>query len=781
MSHYERSQDVLDVSVGERDGVPVATPPEGAPPVRRHRSGRTVLTAVVSYLALQGLVLLALARTAPRFFYLDDSLAQFLPMMWWLGRNAQGGRPPILDPEQGMGGNVLGDMQYGGLDPLHWLMQALAATSEDFLVVSFLFGAVSVTWLGLGSLAVLLTHRVPVVLAVAGAVGTASSGFFLWYGSSWWPLLWSVAWLPWFWFGLVGRGAPGVLVVGVASWALLTSGNPYVLFFVVLLVVGHLVERRRAAGAWRGVLDRDLVVRAVSAVGGCIVALPTLLTAVQLSSVMGRPEGDPVIGNVGFAVSNLADVVLGGATLMGQTNAWSGNIGLVPAMATMLVALPALAFVDWRGAVAARGVVPAGLVYVGAVVATQLPTTVAIFRYPVRYVVVAEVFLPALVLIALVAARRVTRTRVRVAAGIVLAQFLLACFRAPVFYKWHVLALLVAAAGLTALVVHLAGTRFRREAGVLVALLVTIAPLVSLQMMVSVQERVDAIEGTDSGGQPFRALANAYWFGTRAGDYEERSVLTGATATAITFGFDADWGWSSGVLVGNANLAAGLRPGFGSLAVWHDGVNEHWCRTYQGATCSTPEQLLAPAGDTQVSWLELLSSDTVLLDDSAPPEIREHFNSAWRTVGTDGPWTVYERDDVLPGRITAASGVSVSLEGWSSDVARTNGPMDSYVVSTGDDPGRLAFRIPYYPGLQATLDGRPLEVTSVEDAALAIDVPAGVTDGRLDISFRPVGVALLTPAVLTGLLVIALAGGAVVVGDRRARHGRAVLAPREGE
>ena len=762
------------MSVVERDDTPVVAR-GGHAPARRPRPARAAVAATAAYLGLQGLILLALARTAPRFFYLDDSLAQFLPMMWWLGRNAEGGRPPILDPEQGMGGNILGDMQYGALDPLHWAVQALAATSDDFLLVSFLFGAVAVTWLGLGTLAVLLSHRVPVVLAVAGAVGTASSGFFLWYGSSWWPLLWSVAWLPWFWFGLAGRGAPAVLAVGVASWALLTSGNPYALFFVILLVVGHLLERRRSAGTWRGVLTGDLGIRTVSAVGGCIVALPTLLTTVQLSSVMGRPEGDPVIGNVGFAVANLADVVLGGPTLMGQTNAWSGNIGLVPAMATMLVALPALALVDWRRAISVPGVLPAGLVYLTAVVATQLPTTVAVFRYPVRYVVVAEVFLPALALIALVAARRITRTRVQVAAGIVAAQVLLACFRAPVFVKWHVLAGLVAAAGLAALVAHLAGPRRRREAGVLLALLVAIAPLVSLHMMVAVQERVDAIEGTDSGGQPFRALANGYWFGTRADDYEERSVLTDATATAITFGFDADWGWSSGVAVGNANLPAGLRPGFGSLAVWHDGINEHWCRTYQGATCSTPAQLLAPAGETQVSWLELLSSDTVLLDDGAPPEIREHFDAGWRTAGTEGPWTVYERDDVLPGRITAASGVTVALLDWSSELARTSGPMDSYAVSTGDEPGQLAFRIPHYPGLEATLDGRPLEVTSVEDAVLAVEVPAGVTDGRLEIAFRPVGVVILVPAILAGLLVIVLASGAMVVAGRRAGQGSRVL------
>ncbi|SET77928.1 YfhO family protein [Geodermatophilus poikilotrophus] len=762
---------MLDTPLAEHNDAPTAERPAEVP-VRRRREGvRRVLAALAGYLVLQGLVLAALGRVAPRFFYYDDSLAQFLPMMWWLGRNAEGGVPPLMDPEQGMAGNFLVDMQYGALDPLHWLLQGLAARTDDLLLVSFVYGAVSVTLLGLGSLTVLMSHRVPVVLAVAGAVGTASSGFFLWYGSSWWPLLWSVAWLPWFWFGLTGRGSLGILAVGVASWALLTSGNPYVLFFVVVLVVGHLVERRLRAGTWRDVVDGALVLRLVSAVGGCVVAVPTLLATVELSGVMGRPEGDALIGNVGFAVANLADVVLGGPTLMGQTNFWSGNIGLVPAMATMLLALPAVALVDWRRALRVPGVVPAGLVYLSAVVATQLPTVVAVFRYPLRYVVVAEVFLPALVLIALSAAPRLTRGRVQVALGIVLAQFVLALFRAPVFYKWHVLAAVLTAAGLAVLLVHLrarGSSRAHRLSGVAVALAVTLGPVVSLHMMAAVQERVDAVEGTASGGQPFRALTNAYWVGTSTDDYEARSVATDAAATVVTFAVDPDWGWSSGVLVGNANLPAGFRPGFGALAVWHEDLNERWCRTYQGATCSEPAQLLAPAGDTDVPWIDLLSSDVVLLSDNAPEEIREHFDQTWREVGAEDPWTEYRRDDDLPGRVTAVDGVTVSPEEWSSGLARVDRPMDAYTVSTGEEASSLTTRIPYYPGMTATVDGRPLPVSSVEGAVLAVELPAGLEEARLELSYAPASARAVVPATVAGTAVMVLAAVGGLVLRRRA-------------
>ncbi|MGY1747113.1 hypothetical protein [Blastococcus sp. SYSU D00695] len=757
------------MSVAEREDTPATDLPGVGDAVdgRRGDALRRGSAAAVGYLGLQALILVFVARVAPRFFYVDDSLAQFLPMTWWLGRTAQGGRPPILDPEQGMAGNVLADMQYGALDPLHWLIQALAATSDDFLVVSFGFGAATVTWMGLGALAALLTHRVPAPLAVAGAVGISSSGFFLWYGSSWWPLLWSIAWLPWFWFGLSSRGALGILAIGVSSWALLTSGNPYALFFVVVLVLARLLERRRAIGTWRRVLDRPLVLRLIAAVGGSLIAVPTLLSTLQLSSVMGRPEGDAFIGNAGFAVANLADVLLGGPTLMAQTNAWSGNIGLVPAMATMLVALPMLAMVDWRRALRVPGVLAAGLTYLAAVVATQLPTVVVVFRYPLRYVVVAEVFLPALALIAFAAAARVTRGRLRVAGGIVLAQFLLAVFRAPVFWKWHLLATVLAAAGLAAVVLWHRRVDLRRVAGVAVAVVVALAPLVSLQLMVSVQDRVDAIDATDSGGQPFRALYNGYGIGTDTAAYADRSVRVDATATVITWRFEPDWGWGDGVMVGNANLAAGFRPGFGSLAVWHAEVNRHWCRSYQGATCSDPADLLAEAGDTGVPWIDLLSSDTVLLNDNAPTEIRQHFDGTWDRGTTTGPWTEYRREDDLPGRITAADGVTVSPSGWRADLARVGKPMDVYVVSTGDDPGRLALRIPYYPGMQATLDGRPVSVGSVEGASLAVELPAGVEDGRLEITYAPAGAGLVVPATALGLVVMGVASVVGAVTRRR--------------
>jgi hypothetical protein len=766
--------------------VPARTP-AAEPAVRGSRAGAWVL-ALAAYLVAQGLQLLLVRRWAPRFFWFDDSQAQFGPMTWWLGQQLEGGRPPLMDPDLGMGGNVVADMQYGALDPLHWLLQALVGRSGDFLAISWAYGAAMILVLGAGSVVVLLQYRVAPALAVAGAVGIGSSGFLVWYGSSWWPLLWSTACLPWLWAGLRSRSAAGVLATGLATWALLTSGNPYAFPFAGLVIVGQLLEYRREHGSWRAALvNARALSRVAAAVGGLLVALPTFAATLELSEVMGRQTADPLIGNAGFGVPNLLDVLVGGTTLLGQTNAWTGTIGLVPAMATVLVALPAAALVDWRAAWRRPGVPTAGLVWLAAALATQLPTTVSVFRYPVRYLVYVEVFLPLLVLIALTAAPVLTRRRIALAAGIAVAQAALALSRAPVLVKWHALALVVALVALAALVTVLHGRTASGArtapgpgrsvpalAGAVLVLAVAAGFPLGEQMMVTVQERDDVIKNApDSNGAPLRALDPGRDVGTTVAEYRAASVAPDEQLTVVTWQFDGDRGWDDGVVNGSGNVVAGLRPGHASLAVWQAALNGHWCRTVWGATCSQPAQLLAPAGDTGRTWLDLMSSDTVLLSAAAPQEIVDHLaGSGWRQVSANDTWLRYQRADGLPGRVTAVTGdVTVSEEDWTSTVARVDAPMDAYTVSTGVAGGTLATRIPYYPGMTATLDGRDLPVTTVEGAALAVDLPAGVDAGRLELAYAPAGAGAVVPAALAGSgLILAAAAGATAAGRRAGRR-----------
>jgi hypothetical protein len=764
--------DTMELSRHGVESAPTAGPRRG----RWTRSGSSPATvtalALGGYLVLQLAQLALLRTTAPRFFWLDDSQGQFGPMWWWLGQHKQDGRPPLMDPELGMAGNLAADMQYGVLDPLHWGLHALFGLTDDFLVMSWAFASISVLLLGAGTLLLLRHHGVSGWLSLAGALGVASSGFLLWYGSSWWPMLWSVAWLPWFWLGLVSLRWTGPLVLGVATWALLASGNPYVLFFALALVAAQAYEQIRDGGGVRVLLRPLGLARVAAAVGGLLLALPTLLTTVELSPYMSRLEPDAVVGNAAFGVPNLADVLLGGPTLLGQTNGFGGTLGLVPAMYTWVVAVAAVALVDWRRAIRSSGVVTAGAVLLLAVAFTQLPTVVAVFRYPYRYLVVVQVVLPLLVLLALKAAPHLTRRRLLVAGSLVLAQTALAAFRAPVFVKWHVLAGVLTALAVAALVVALSrrsGGGVRAVAAALVVLLSWGTVFIGEQMMESLQERVVALDGVAAPDDvPFRVLPAGRQLGTTVAAYEERSYATGTSATVITYGFDGDMGWSGGVLRGNGNLVSDLRTGTGSFAVWHAALNAHWCRTYEGATCDDPARLLELAPGTGRSWLDLASSDTVLLDRDAPQLLQDHFAAQWTLVEQGDAYTEYRREDGLPGRVTDAQGVAVSQSPGGSGMAYGSAPMDTYTVSTGSEDGSLVLRIPFWPGLRATLGGEPLPVDTVDGALLRVPVPSGVEGELLEIAYVPIGERLLVPSLGAGaVLVLAAAAWATVTGRRR--------------
>ncbi|HEX2148977.1 MAG TPA: hypothetical protein VHI31_02210 [Actinomycetota bacterium] len=732
---------------------------------------RSVAATLLAYLVVQGCQLGALFLLAPRFFWLDDSQTQFGPMAWWLGNNLRNGRPPLMDPDFGMAGNFTADMQYGVLDPLHWGLQWLIGLSDNPIVFSWIFGSISVLVLGTGSLAVLLLHRVRPALAIAGAVGIASSGFFLWYGSFWWPLMWSAAWLPWLWAGLSSKGWAGAVATGVATWALLASGNPYIFPFVLLIVAGYVWESRRSAGSFRGTLTGGLAARGAALFGGVVVASPTLLTALELAPLTLRHVSpDPVIGNEGVDIPNLVDVLLGGVTLIGQTNSMGTHLARSPAMATMLIAVPLLALVSWRKAFRSPGVLTAVLVCGAGAVFTQLPSVVWELRVPMRHTVAFQIFLPLLALVAVSAAPNLSRERVLAAGGLIAAQFTLAVLRSPLLSIWHLLATVVTAAALAA-AIHLLrqNAGFRALAPVALVASAAVALLVSEQMMVTVQERVDEIEFMGSmEPRPYRAQVAGYEIGDSLQEYRDRSYAVDRTMTILVWApFDDDRGWEDGIMAGNGNLLAGLKPGFGSLAVWQKRLDEHWCIDFLGATCDARNLLRRAEGTSRV-WIDLLAADYVLLQTTAPDRLRRHFERNWAKVEETDFWLEYRRKDTLPGRVTDARNVEMREDGWQAGPAYAGAPMDTYVVSTGAQPGSLVFRIPYWPGLRATLDDRAIPISTVDRSLLRVNLPPEVSGSELKIYYDPIGARISTPATILGLLAILAAAAAQPVLRRRA-------------
>ena len=774
--------DVDEPTGGVRGARASADAPAGSPIAVAGRRVRPALWAFPLYLLVQLGILAGLREVVPRFFWFDDAQIQFMPMYWWLGRQLGAGSVPLLDPDQGMAANLTADMQNGALDVLRWPFMVWAGSQQDLLLVATVHGWLCLIVLGSASLALLLNHRVQPALAVASALGVTTSGFLVWYGPAWTPSMWSLAALVWLWAALSSRRWYGVVGVGLAFAAAVGAGNPYIWPLLPVLVLSQAYERWRDSG--RDVLREPRTwATAVALLAGTALSAPTLVNAVDVAPWMWRLPAAATIGSAGSG-TNVLDIFLGGTTLL--------NASSLPIFATTVVALPLVALVDWRRAVPAPGVVTAAALWTVALLWTQLPDYFLVFRIPFRLLSVVQVAFGLLVVLALTAAMRLTRRRLAVAAGLLGLQFVVAMMRAPAFWRWHAVALVLALAGLVAVVLlvrpgvfrrRLASSRWVRPAAAAAVIVVCASALpVQLGLQVVVQERYEMIVlDSDREGVPvYRPQAGGSEVGTTVAEFRRNAFVTDESLTVYAFrAFDdlEDRGWEYGVLGGNLNLLAGFRPGYGSLAVWPEGVQRYLHVNYQSALDLKQRDYFRVPKGSDVPWLDLLSSNRVLLgvEGSVPLSIGTYFARNWVQKSSRDGWTEYVRREPLPGRVSMAptDGTTVTDAAPNDGVATLGEPFERYTVSTDDDGGRLVFRTPYWNGFHATLDGRPVEVSAFGDAILQVELPGGVSEGELEVSFEPLGARLLPWSTGGGaalLLVAALVG-------LRARRDRTVPAP----
>ncbi|MFW3171947.1 hypothetical protein [Geodermatophilus sp. CPCC 206100] len=761
---------------------------------RAHRPGpggfREGLLAVGLFLVTEAALMAVIRAWQPRFFTIDDKLAQYLPVWSWLGRQP-GVDVPLVDPDQGSGGAFVADLQYGVLDPLHWLLADVLGRMDGLNAAGWGLHLLAVTVLGLGVVALARHYGAGPVWSAVAAVGAVNSGYLLWFAASWWPAAWGTAVLPWLWWALVTRSWLGVPTAALAAYAIGTSGYPYSLPFAGLIVVAVVAEVAVRAGAVRAIRQPRLLARLGAAAGGLALAAPGILAATAMAPYSQRstlPVGD--LGSTGDFIPNLLDVLVGGLTSTGQVSGWWGTVLPSAALATGWFVLPGLALVDWRrvrelgGLRQVPGVLVSLVLVAGAFLATQLPTVVGGLRYPFRYVVILQVVLPLLVsVLASRAGLRFTRGPLLTACALLAAQGALGVLRTPLMLAWHlgvavvgilVLVALSRVAGRSGGTPAAAGTSARRHTpGRWVALGVLVAtaagPLVSIGSAVAVNARYAEARGEQPSGLPADGLYNGEWWPVDVAGFRDRSVETGLNATVLHWGGSGDdRGLSSGVPVGSAALFSDVRPGYGYTSVGHAGWAGRWCQDFLGhsATCGDAvARLLAEVPGTGRTWLDASSKDVLLVDQDAPPEIAESLADDWQDAGPEGGFTRFERREPTAGRITVAGGAVTALAAESVGT-----DSESYAVEwSGDGDRRLVTRIPWWPGYEAELDGRPLDVEVVDDTLLAVSLPEGAGSGQLRISFEPPGRTLGLGLVALGAVAVLGACVVEVLGARRSR------------
>lgn len=762
------------------------------------------LRAQASYALLQAAFLAVLLGVSPRFFWVDDQQGQFLPVLAAHGRLLARGAVPLLDVGSGAAGNHLADPQTGVLDPLHWVLSVLVSRVDDLAVAAAVLGVGAVLLLGAGVVAVGLRAGAPTGLAVATAVGTASTGFSLWWGSSWWPSMLGFALLPWLWLGLTSTGRLGVLLVGLSSWALAGSGHPYSLVLAAVLVVAHHVEVVRAGGG-AALLGRRVLARLLAGLAGLVGGAPALVGALEMAPATSRSVPETAAGNLGERIPNALDVVLGGVTLSPVVTGDifdTGSVLIPPLAATFVLAVPALALVDWRRAAASPGVPTALALALAAVVLTQAPTYVGTFRFPYRYLAAVAIWVALLALVALAAAPAPGRRRLRVAAGLVGAQVVLALLRAPAGWPWHLAAGAAGLLGLLVLVVVLragAGARAvpprprrgqavrrRLVAGGLLALVGLAGPLLGLANTWSLGEDRQRLAG-EGPVELWRQLLTFPEWSTDVADLRRQAVAPDQVVTLPRYAVGPEQGWAWGVFTANAGLSVGQRTGFGYSAASHEAWASRWCSNQRGAPTGSQdcvEGLLATAPGTDAAWLDVVSSDVLVLQPETPEALRAHVEQSprWEAAGERGRDAVFRRADDLPGRVTwAPPGARVvpvtgtrtdpgGADAVEQDVAVLGEPFATFSASTGAQPAEVVLAVPAWPGLTATAAGAAVPVGSLEGTATTVVLPAGLEDAVVEVSFEPLAARAFWPCVgaaLAGLVAAALTHGGSLPTRRR--------------
>jgi hypothetical protein len=686
------------------------------------------------------------------------------------------------------------DAQYGVYDPVHWLISWGVSRFDHLNLAAWLMCSLAVWVLGLGVWAVLSLYRCPPPLAAAVCLGVASTGFFLWFGASYWPLLWSTAWLPWLWFGLASRGRVGVVITGVSAYMIILAGYPYNYAFAGGIVLAQLTERFLSGGL-RALRARDCTMRFLAGAGGVLAGVPTILSAIQMLPFANRDFESSVLGNPGSFVLNLGDVLIGGSTLTPSVSTyWEGNgtLILAPIAATAAFAVPAVALISWRCAWRRPGILTGGLLLALGVIATQSPTNVGPLRFPFRYLTIVGLCLPVLVALGLTYAPKVTRPRLVCAGGLLVLQLLLAVLRAPALAPWHLAALMVGLVAVAAVAVVAskigstapAQVQLRRAVVVVAPFALVLSSfggaVVGEQSAEAVQARVESASGLPLSGAPARSVWTRPAWGSTIGEFRRQSLLTDTEVTVLAWNQDLNdplAGWGSGVLVGNANLLVDLQTGFGYIAVAQKEWLSRSCIDFIGQYQPKPgcvDRILQPVPSAGGEpWIDLISTDEVLISPSTPADLRAHFEASWLPTGPIGTFG-YQRyvrppSDRLPGRVTATTGDAAVLEvaAGSGGPAFGGKPFDSYVVATGPDGGSLVLRVPYWPGLRATIADKSVPVTSGEGGLTMVALPPGLDEASVRIEFRPVGERILYPCFALAAILVALA--AIAGGGRRPR------------
>ncbi|MER7001472.1 hypothetical protein ABT297_00225 [Dactylosporangium sp. NPDC000555] len=682
---------------------------------------RTVVTVAV----LVGVIAVIPVWSNHLFYFWDDSGAEFLPQWYSMGEALRRGQWPILWPDMWMGGNLLAEGLYGVWNPVVLGNAVLITFMPDLALAALVLKAEIMAILAVG--VYLLAREYGAVRWAAAVVAIAMpfAGFTLWHDASAWAAgLLSYAFSSYFWWAtrLHLRGRLNPAVPFIFGYLIITVGNPagVMMFLVIGAALGleRLLERD-----WKALVRLTVVGVAVGLVT-FVVFYPIRATvnAVSWRSTSALPSND------GSLVPRLGDFLnLSSPTYLPNFPHWLVAMS-TPVTYLAWFVIPLAPWLSWSALRRLRGgSVGPVVVGFGAMVLTLLPSSLWLFRYPVRFI--DYLYATVGVCFALVLSNGLRndlwRRRAAGTAAIVVVQAYLAWAVRPELLDQHLNTALVVAA-LVAGAVLAARWRPMFLSAVLVA-----GTAVVLAMQVSFFPANMNIYG-------WRLAHDIAEMRERFADRYRGNVLQISPVPALTFeDMRSDRAWRD-MLMGNMYPVAGVRSLNSYSGIGFLSFSSALCMEYAGHGCPEMyDRLWLTEASTGRPLVDLLRIDTLVVSNRGTKPIDQAPNG-WQVTERTQYVIVLKRTQPLPqpdGRVSwTDSGVTVV-----SDTARRE-PNDPGEDVRYRGSGRIMIAMLAWPGWRATVDGREVPVTMGPAGLVEVTVPdAGPDGGTLHLHFEPPG------------------------------------------
>ncbi|MDG6100853.1 hypothetical protein PQF33_01900 [Dactylosporangium aurantiacum] len=702
---------------------------------------------------LLGLGVVAFAAQLPvlkthLFYYYDDTSSVIIPGWRLIGEQLLQGRLPLLDVDTWLGGNFAGEAQFGLFNPLTMANAVLVALLPDLAVAAILIKTEFLVLLAAGVYLLAREYGAGRNAAAVAAIALPFSGYTLFWDAQAWItnlIAFTLTTHTWWTLRRYARGRLHPVVPLVVAGLTTTSGSPYSVLGVVVVVAAVIIER---------LVNRQLR----AAVGVAVIGLAAgLMAAVVFLPLLGmQPVGTRQAGgvfNTGQLVPSLGHLLnLSAPTYVPRLYTFGPATTPITYLAWFVVPLlPWFAWSALRDGRARAGIFAVGLAYLAL---TLAPSNLWMFRWPARlieYLFLAVILAVALLLSAGLRTDHAVRRGLGSAGLILLSTYLVWADRPDQARRAAEAALVV---GVLVLAVVLAARHRAR--------LVTPALVAGTLMMLVLQLNWFPRNRDITPWQFPHDVAQL-----RA-DFADRSdgntlIVANSFSKIPNADKQPDRAWRE-VLFGNVSHVAGMDALNAYTGMGNRQFGAALCMEYEGSVCDEAYQrVFATDPATGVPLADLLRLRTVtLLNAQVPgtlkptPELLRDQPYAfdlrqappgWQTADRGTYATVIRRTAELPhpdGRVSwTAPGLTVTAD--------QAGPSTEEIRYRGG--GRVIVAALAWPGWHASVDGHYLPVDRGPAGLIQVDLPERA-EGTLKLWFVPAGlrtgVELLAVGVLIG-------------------------------